>query len=726
MAIILANNATAKLAGAITTAATSITVQSGQGALFPAPTSPDWFPVTLIDASGNIEICKCTARSGDILTVVRAQEGTSAKAFAAGSRVSLRVTKAVLDYVFSVVNPLNGLTPAADKMPYYTSASASALATLTAFARTLLDDADASTALSTLGVSTFIKTLLDDADAATARATIGAQASDATLTALAGLTGAADRLPYFNGADTATLATFTAFARSLLDDADAAAARATLGVLSTDEPFKSAADVATTANFASTYANGASGVGATLTASAVGVTTIDGIALTAGMRVLVKDQTTAAQNGIYTVTTAGTASVATVLTRSTDADTSARLAGATITVDQGTVNGSALFSNNFKKAGVIGTTSIAWRNVYDSGVASLAAIAAQTPAADRLPYFTGASQGSLATFTAFARSLLDDANASAARLTIGAPALAAAPADLNSITESGIYTISGSTNRPAGSNPQGDSVIHVNWDVNAAVQLYLPYSGGSLCWRKKAGSVWGAWVFIYHEGRNPTPADIGAQAADATLTALASLTGAANMLPYFNGADTAALTTFTAFARTLLDDADAATARATLGAQASDPTLTALAGLATSAGKFPYFTGTDSAALTGITTLARTFLEQDTEDGACIQIGAARVSSFRSVYGTNGYITLPRHDGGKIIIQWGKVAAMAANATAAVTFPTAFPSACDNIVTTPLNTVNTASMVAYPDSGSIKTTGFTMRGDTDNANTGVFWIAIGR
>src|SRR3954467_3692450 len=48
--------------------------------------------------------------------------------------------------------------------------------------------------------------------------------------------------------------------------------------------------VASTANFASTYANGTAGVGATLTASAVGVTAIDGINLTAGMRVLLKDQ----------------------------------------------------------------------------------------------------------------------------------------------------------------------------------------------------------------------------------------------------------------------------------------------------------------------------------------------------------------------------------------------------------------------------------------------------
>ena len=103
--------------------------------------------------------------------------------------------------------------------------------------------------------------------------------------------------------------------------------------------------------------------------------------------------------------------------------------------------------------------------------------------------------------------------------------------------------------------------------------------------------------------------DTEKQPLDATLTALAGLATGANKLAYSTGTDTFAQADFTAFARTLLGNADAAAARTTLGAQPLDATLTALAGLATGADKLAYSTGTDTFAQADFTAFARTLMD---------------------------------------------------------------------------------------------------------------------
>jgi len=117
------------------------------------------------------------------------------------------------------------------------------------------------------------------------------------------------------------------------------------------------------------------------------------------------------------------------------------------------------------------------------------------------------------------------------------------------------------------------------------------------------------------------------QPLDSELTAIAGLTSENNKLPYFTGSGTAAVTDITSTARSLIDDASISEMRATLDleigidVQAYDPDLAALAGLTDvitfteGVGELPYFTAAGTAALTDITTAARSILD-DTSTSA--------------------------------------------------------------------------------------------------------------
>lgn len=99
--------------------------------------------------------------------------------------------------------------------------------------------------------------------------------------------------------------------------------------------------LATTANLSATYANGALGVGATLTNSGTqAVFIVDGYAPIVGERILVKDQTSSFQNGTYTVTNLGSSSTNWVLTRVTNLDEYFEMdQGLIFPVTLGTING---------------------------------------------------------------------------------------------------------------------------------------------------------------------------------------------------------------------------------------------------------------------------------------------------------------------------------------------------------------------------------------------------
>ena len=126
--------------------------------------------------------------------------------------------------------------------------------------------------------------------------------------------------------------------------------------------FHMPAHVATTANLSATYSNGTAGVGATLTATANGALIIDGHTLATTERVLVWQQSSGLQNGIYIVTQTGSVSTPFILTRANDDDTSpGEMAyGDFCFVQQGTLYGGYGFINNTSGTITIGVTAITY------------------------------------------------------------------------------------------------------------------------------------------------------------------------------------------------------------------------------------------------------------------------------------------------------------------------------------------------------------------------------
>jgi hypothetical protein len=130
--------------------------------------------------------------------------------------------------------------------------------------------------------------------------------------------------------------------------------------------------VATTAALTATYSNGSSGVGATLTNSGTqAAISIDGVSLAASNRVLVKNQATAAQNGIYTVTTVGSGATNWVLTRATDFNTASATGveeGAFTVIEEGTALFGTLWIETGQGPFTIGTTAITFTQLQVTNV----------------------------------------------------------------------------------------------------------------------------------------------------------------------------------------------------------------------------------------------------------------------------------------------------------------------------------------------------------------------
>lgn len=164
--------------------------------------------------------------------------------------------------------------------------------------------------------------------------------------------------------------------------------------------FKAACFCATTANLSTTYNNGSSGVGATLTATGNGVLTIDGTNPSITQRVLVKDQTAPAQNGIYVVSDTGSVSTPYVLTRATDFDSAANIvAGSIVFVTDGSTNADKSWIET-NSVITVGTDPIIWiqfSQQYPLSMGLGGTGAALTPSNGSLVYSNATNMALLAT-----------------------------------------------------------------------------------------------------------------------------------------------------------------------------------------------------------------------------------------------------------------------------------------------------------------------------------------
>lgn len=226
---------------------------------------------------------------------------------------------------------------------------------------------------------------------------IGAQPVDATLTALAAQVTAADGLTYSTGVDTFAQTVLTPFARTILDDTSAATTRGTLGL--GDMALQNASNVAITGG------------------SVVGITDIT-----------VADGGTGASDAPTARTNLGLGTIATQNSNSVSI-TGGSVAGITdITIADGGTGSSTASGARTNLGLVIGADVQAWDN-------TLQQFSTFGTVADRLFYSAGVDAYGETSLTVFGRSLIDDADATAARVTLNLGSIATQNA--NSVTITG-------------------------------------------------------------------------------------------------------------------------------------------------------------------------------------------------------------------------------------------------------------------------------------------------
>ncbi len=168
---------------------------------------------------------------------------------------------------------------------------------------------------------------------------------------------------------TAILGSSTATTQSPLDNSTKVATTAYVDTAVTTNAPKAACMFATATTLAAcTYANGASGVGATLTKNTNGALSIDGNTPSVADRVLIKNQASTLENGIYTVTDVGDGSNPFVITRATDFDQAADInVGQSTFITAGTANTSTTWAVNSASTPTMGTDPITFAQTGGPG-----------------------------------------------------------------------------------------------------------------------------------------------------------------------------------------------------------------------------------------------------------------------------------------------------------------------------------------------------------------------
>jgi hypothetical protein len=261
--------------------------------------------------------------------------------------------------------------------------------------------------------------------------TLGSQtiASGTTYTNIDGLTINSTTIPTSktlvdtNSSQTLTNKTLTGAVASADPTADLGlATKQYVDAVTAAINFHAPVKLATTSNLATTYSNGTSGVGATLTATGNGRGSIDGVNISTNDRILVKDQTTQLQNGIYTVTNQGGAGNAYILTRATDNDNTAEIKnGDVIFVTAGTANTGVTFVNTSTDPVTVGTTAITFSTYTSASLPSQTGQSGKYLTTDGTVPSWGAAAGLATTNTFTAGNTIAPSSTGVVPLTISTP-----------------------------------------------------------------------------------------------------------------------------------------------------------------------------------------------------------------------------------------------------------------------------------------------------------------